>query len=64
MEDPDVTAAFENEDIGKQLRAEDRKTLSNYLYHLKARRKKEEEDEAKRTEQEKMISEKGKLLVD
>jgi hypothetical protein len=38
MEEPDVTAAFEDEDIGKLLKAEDRKTLSNFLYHLKSRR--------------------------
>jgi hypothetical protein len=64
MEEPDVTAAFEDEDIGKLLKAEDRKTLSNFLYHLKSRRKKEDEDEAKKTEQERIISEKGKLMVD
>jgi hypothetical protein len=63
MEEPDVSAVFEDEDIGKHLKAEDRKTLSNYLYNLKSRRKKEDEDEAKRAEQERVISEKGKLLV-
>jgi hypothetical protein len=39
MEDPLVDAAYNDQEIGGLLKAEDRRILSNYVYHLKARRK-------------------------
>jgi hypothetical protein len=63
MEEPDVAAAFNDKAIGGQLMPEDRKTLHNFAYYLKARKRKEIEEEAKRVEQEHHISEKGRMFV-
>ena len=60
MQDPEVNAAFKNEELAQILKPEDRKSLNNFVYHLKSRRRKDDEEEAKRTEDEKQISEKGK----
>jgi hypothetical protein len=49
--------------LAKVLMPEDRKTLNNFVYHLKSRRRKYDEEEAKRTEDEKQISEKGIMFV-
>jgi hypothetical protein len=63
MEEPDVAAAFSDEKIGPHLKAEDKKTLQNFAYYLKTRRRKDIEEEAKRLEQEHLISEKGRMFV-
>jgi hypothetical protein len=63
MEEPDVAAAFNDEEIGPQLKPDDRKTLLNFAYYLKARKRKEIDEEAKRVEQEHQISEKGRMFV-
>jgi hypothetical protein len=63
MEEPDVAAAFNDERIGAQLKPDDRKTLHNFAYYLKARKRKEFDEEAKRVEQEHQISEKGRMFV-
>ena len=63
MEEPDVAAAFSDEKIGPHLKAEDKKTLQNFAYYLKTRRRKDLEEEAKRLEQEHLISEKGRMFV-
>ena len=63
MQDLDVNSAYQNEDLAKVLMPEDRKTLNNFVYHLKSRRRKYDEEEAKRTEDEKQISEKGIMFV-
>jgi hypothetical protein len=56
MEEPDTSAAFNDKEIGSLLQPDDRKVLNNFVYHLKSRRRKEDEQEAKRIEQEKLIS--------
>jgi hypothetical protein len=63
MQDPDVNAAFKNEELAQVLKPEDRKALSNFVYHLKSRRRKDDQEEAKRSEDEKQISEKGRMFV-
>jgi hypothetical protein len=63
MEDPDVAAAFSDEKIGCLLRPEDKRALQNFAYSLRVRRRKEDEDYAKRLEQEQQISEKGRMFV-
>ena len=52
MQDPDVNAAFQNEQLSKILKPEDRKTLSNFVYHMKSRRRKDNQEELKRSEDE------------
>ena len=39
MEDPIAIAAFEHPELGKKLTQDDRRTLTNYVYHLKSKRK-------------------------
>jgi hypothetical protein len=63
MQNPDVNAAFKNEELAQVLKPEDRKALSNFVYHLKSRRRKDDQEEAKRSEDEKQISEKGRMFV-
>ena len=63
MEEPEVKAAFDDPDLGPSLRQEDRRVLTNFVYHLKARRRKDGEEELKRTEQERLISDKGRIFV-
>ena len=63
MDDPDVAAAFNDETIGVQLKPDDKKTLHNFAYYLKARKRKELDEESKRVEQEHQISEKGRMFV-
>jgi hypothetical protein len=41
MLDPDVAAAYNDKEIGGQLKAEDKKALYNFIHHLKIRRRKE-----------------------
>ncbi len=45
MQEPEVDSVFADESIGKLLKPEDRKTLVNFAYNLKSRRRKEEEEE-------------------
>jgi hypothetical protein len=52
MQDPDVNAAFQDEGLAQVLKPEDRKTLNNFVYHLKSRRRKENEEELKKSEDE------------
>jgi hypothetical protein len=40
MEEPDINAAFNDSEIGNMLKPDDRKVLSNFVYHLKSRRRK------------------------
>ena len=47
MDEPDVAAAFTDPKIGEQLKPDDKKALHNFAYHLKARRRKEKEEEAR-----------------
>ena len=49
--------------MGKELKPEDRKILANFVYHLKLRRRKDGEEEIKRQEQERLISERGRIFV-
>ncbi len=63
MEDPDVTAAYEEPEIGKLLKPDDKKALQNFIQYLKTRRKKQQAEEEKRTEQQQLISEKGMMFV-
>ncbi len=63
MDEPDVACVFNDETIGGQLNPDDRKTLHNFAYYLKARKRKEIDEEAKRLEQEHQISEKGRMFV-
>ena len=37
--------------------------LQNYVYNLKIRRRREDEEEARRIEKEQLISEKGRMLL-
>ena len=50
MDEPEVDSAFADENIGRLLKSEDRKTLINFVYNLKSRRRKEEEEESKRAQ--------------
>jgi hypothetical protein len=43
MDEPDVDSVFKDENIGKLLKPDDRKTLINFSYNLKSRRRKDEE---------------------
>ena len=63
MDEPDVAAAYSDEKIGPLLQQEDKKTLHNFAYYLKTRRRKDYEEEAKRIDQEQIISEKGRMFV-
>ncbi len=45
MDEPDVAAAFNDDAIGPQLKPDDRKTLLNFAYYLKARKRKDIEEE-------------------
>ena len=59
MEDPDVNAVYQDGELSQGLKPDERKALSNFVYHLKLRRRKEEEEESKRCEQQRVISERG-----
>jgi hypothetical protein len=50
MDEPDVDKVFADEAVGKLLKPDDRKTLINFAYNLKSRRKKEDEEESKRVQ--------------
>ncbi len=63
MSDPDVEAPFKDELIGTLLCPEDRRPLYHFVRNLKGRRHKLAEEEAKRTEQVHLISEKGLMYV-
>ncbi len=63
MQEPEVNAAFNNEELAQILKPEDRKALNNFVYHLKSRRRKDDLEEAKKTEEEKQISDKGIMFV-
>jgi hypothetical protein len=63
MDEPDVAAVFNYETFVGQLNPDDKKTLHNFAYYLKARKRKEIDEENKRVEQEHQISEKGRMFV-
>jgi hypothetical protein len=63
MDEPDVDSVFKDENVGKLLKPDDRKILINFAYNLKSRRRKEEEELSSRAQQERVISEKGKMFV-
>ena len=63
MDDPEVAAVFEDAELGNVLKPEDRKALTNFVYQLKVRRRKDGEEETKRHEQERLISERGRIFV-
>jgi hypothetical protein len=63
MDDPNLDAVLNNESIGTLLGPDDRKPLSNFIYHLKIKRRRLEEEEKKRIEHGNLTSEKGKSFV-
>jgi hypothetical protein len=63
MDDPEVAAVFQDPELGKVLKPDDRKALTNFVYQLKLKRRKDGEEETKRQEQERLISERGRIFV-
>jgi hypothetical protein len=57
MKDPDVAAVFDDEELGFRLRQDDKKALHNFVYHLKAKRQREAEEDKQRSEEDRHISE-------
>jgi hypothetical protein len=45
---PEVAAAFQHPEFGPALKSEDKRALQNYVGYLKAKRKKEADQETKR----------------
>ncbi len=63
MPDPDIEAAFNDDNIGKLLKPEDRRPLYHFIRNLKGKKQKLAEEETKRADQGHLISEKGLMYV-
>jgi hypothetical protein len=63
MEKPDLAAILTHQDVGSRLKETDKRPLSNYIYQLKLKRKKQEENEKKRSELGAQMSEKGMNIL-
>jgi hypothetical protein len=54
IDDPQVAAVYDHPDLSNKLTQEDRRVITNFVYHLKSKRKSQQNSEAQRTEQEKL----------
>jgi hypothetical protein len=63
IDDPQVPAVYDHPDLRNKLTQEDRQVITNFVYHLKSKRKSQQNSEVQRTEQEKIISDKAQELL-
>ncbi len=63
MEIPDLSGVYADDSLGRMLKEDDKKPLQNFLFYLKLKRKRQADENAKKEEEEKLNSEKGRLFV-
>jgi hypothetical protein len=63
MKEPDIAALYEDEELGLNLKQEDKRPLQNFVYHLKLKRQREAEEDKKKSEEDRLISEKGRAFI-
>ena len=63
IDDPQVASVYDHPDLGQKLTQEDRRIITNFVYHLKIKRKSQQSSEAQMTEQEHIIAEKAQELL-